>query len=584
MKLVRLVVLVTLTTASCSADEQSSTTSREAVGAANTAAVNTAVRSIDELVFEQPDEPLAAASPLSFVVTASDVDANGSPVDISGNFSTDAPKITSVIDIGPLTTATAELVVGWFHLDGPTPAEPIFEHRLDVRAGDHAYSMGLSPGVLALGRYEIVATIGDVTRTALWMVAEERQAARSGLRVVPSSQPAAPQNDDDDSGHPPESGESGSIPGEPPAGTSTDGCALSVTRLGSATAFVTATGCLGDTTQIGAGPPSGPLRVIGTAAGDFSRPVGPDPCSVGGSDLPESELMFGARITSGPHSGVAASTVLQLGPDEIQPRVMVEATPAENTFVFAGDTILLVIQLDDIPGIGASGVRDVEVTTADGTVLATREFATTATPCDKTRLHQELAVTATVPDDPEDIFWIHVSAGDIAGQRTDLDLAWHTTARWIGTLEAAASGISTAGIDPPNNCTAHWSMLIDIPVEGRGAVRGRAEVEALRTPRCVPWDFVGEAVGHHFMTVTGTFDGSAFNLSFHSPVPSTAAFFDVALFTLYRPELQVITVPVKVNYSAGGAPFVFTFVDGPGEYTATLDGYLYLSCECSIGG
>lgn len=127
-------------------------------------------------------EPLGATVSCRYLArgrrSASDVDPDGSPVGISGNFAPDAVQVTAAIDVGPLRAPTAELVVSWFHLEGPTPLEPIFVHRIEVRPGDHAYSTGVSQGLLALGRYEIVASIDDVTRTASWMVAEQRQGRR----------------------------------------------------------------------------------------------------------------------------------------------------------------------------------------------------------------------------------------------------------------------------------------------------------------------------------------------------------------------------------------------------------------------
>ena len=118
-------------------------------------------------------------------------------------------------------------------------------------------------------------------------------------------------------------------------------------------------------------------------------------------------------------------------------------------------------------------------------------------------------------------------------------------------------------------------------MERRGDVSGRAEVSATRAPQCTPWGFAGDAKGPHVMRITGTFDGSTFQLSFHSPIPADG--FDVALYTLYRPEPQTIVAPLSGR--TAGVAFVFTDVDAATEYVATLDGYLFLRCEeCSIGG
>ena len=103
--------------------------------------------------------------------------AKGRPQGISANFTTDAASLAAIVEVGPLATPTAELVVAWFHLDGTIPTAPIFEHHLEVRAGDHAYSTAVSSGVLALGRYRAVATIAAETVIASWMVSEERATA-----------------------------------------------------------------------------------------------------------------------------------------------------------------------------------------------------------------------------------------------------------------------------------------------------------------------------------------------------------------------------------------------------------------------
>lgn len=282
---------------------------------------------------------------------------------------------------------------------------------------------------------------------------------------------------------------------------------LSVAPHGLVSAWIDTTGCGGDSTEIAAGAPGGPVLVIETVTGDFSRPYGSDPCQVGGSDLPYSEMTIAARIVSGPHSGLAGSAGLRISPDGPPPTVTVEATPPSRSQVFPGDTILLVVRVDDglSPGLGQTGVRDVEVSQADGTILHAQQFGTEPVPCDKARLHQEFALTVTVPANAEDIFWVDVAAGDFAGNSTRVALAWPTTTTWVGTMDGDARAVSTAGVGAPNNCTARWLLLIEIPVEARGDVRGRAEVQAQNPPQCVPWGFAGEGRDSHFMTVTGTF-------------------------------------------------------------------------------
>ena len=236
--LVALVVVLAAATASCSTDERGSVASTAAPDPASLDSENRAVSTtaddvspvIDavtappanvEVEFQQPDPLLADPPAIRSVVTAQGVDARGRPQGISANFTTDAASLAAIVEVGPLATPTAELVVAWFHLDGTTPTAPIFEHHLEVRAGDHAYSTAVSSGVLALARYSAVATIAAETVIASWMVSEER--ATANRSSVGPSPPA-----DDGTGRPPSSGESGSIPGGPPEGPAPDGCALSV--------------------------------------------------------------------------------------------------------------------------------------------------------------------------------------------------------------------------------------------------------------------------------------------------------------------------------------------------------------------
>lgn len=283
-----------------------------------------------------------------------------------------------VIDIGALAEPTAELIVSWFQLDGSPPLVPAFEHRIEVQAGDHAFSTGVSQGLLASGRYEVTAAVGSDSRSVMWMVSEERQGGLGGegLKSGTVSLLVPPDGTEDgpEAQPPRASGDSGAIGDAPPSGSSAGGCGLSVVPHGLVSAWIDVTGCGGGSTVVGAGAAGAPMRVIETVTGDFSRPTGLDPCKVGGSDLPYSEMTIAARIDAGPHAGLAGSTNRRLSPDEAPPTVTVEATPPVRTQVFPGDTILLVIRVDDgiSPGLGQTGVRDIRVTQADGTVVHER--------------------------------------------------------------------------------------------------------------------------------------------------------------------------------------------------------------------
>ena len=537
-----------------------------------------------ELVFDQSETMTPLGAILSMVAAGS-VDPAGSPVAVSGNFTTASDQVSVVIDIGALAEPTAELIVSWFQLDGSTPLVPAFEHRIEVQAGDHAFSTGVSQGLLALGRYEVTAAVGSDSRSVMWMVSEEGSLADSP-GFAPDAGRVPPSPGDPGSGLPPAAGESGAVHGAVAAAASAGGCGLSVVPLGLVSAWIDVTGCGGGSTVVGAGAAGAPMRVIETVTGDFVRPYGADPCRVGGSDLPYSEITFAARIDAGPHAGLAGSTNRRLGPDEAPPTVTVEATPPVRTQVFPGDTILLVIRVDDgiSPGLGQTGVRDIRVTQADGTVVHEQQFGLQPTPCDKARLHQEIAVTVTVPADPEDMFWIDVGAGDFASAPVTTGLAWPTTTTWEGLMDATAHDVVTGDGEYQNDCTARWNLLITIPdVDGPGDVRGRAEVEPQQGPICVPWGVVGEYKGTHIMKVTGTFDGNKFALNFHSPIP--AGGLDVALFILYYPELRTLVVPVNGHVAQTPYSFAQTGVtEGMGN-GATLDGYITLRCAaCSIDG
>ena len=145
------------------------------------------------------------SGPILSVVTAHGVDELGVPVDPALEFAPDVAQISVLVRVGEVEPGVP-LEVAWTWLDGPEGEQPLFEHQIDVGAGDVAYSHGVASGPLAAGRYRASVSLGASTTEALFAVRHTPIVFPEGVsgfarRAQSTEEPV-----------PPASGPSGTIP------------------------------------------------------------------------------------------------------------------------------------------------------------------------------------------------------------------------------------------------------------------------------------------------------------------------------------------------------------------------------------
>ena len=523
--------------------------------------------------FVTPVDPVPAADPILSISTAADIDTNGAPVGPTHVFAPNAPMITVVVRVGDVEPRSS-LQVAWSWDDGTTKAA-LFTHTISITSGDVAYSQGLSTGSLTRGRFDVDVTLGSARSSASFMVLAMPTA--SGIAdlvsdTVPVTEvlpvaPAPPPGPE-----PPASGHSGvdhPQTQQAPAGT---GCQLTLTGDGSLYATLDTTGCAGDVTVGAAGAADGALTIIDpNLQGDTLRFWSTDPCKVGGSDLPESQLRYAAQVVRGPDKGLRREITGAVPKDTSPPAISFTSTPAPYDLALPGSRVVLNAEAVDgnASGVGASGIAAIKILDPNGKILEESHFDG-PTSCDASRLSKQIAATYTVPQNSPSSFKLTVIATDFAGNTQRLGARYVTTAAWDGVIV-----VKTVATLPGATCRQTWQVIFSITVT-EGSVSGTGDATPVTAGSCPLGEGATYATDEIF-SITGTFDGHLFHIQFEL---AGGYGYDTGLHVLWFPQPVTIDIPWGVGTTGSGTADLKIFNDvgelGDNSATAELDGYIQL--------
>jgi len=483
-----------------------------------------------------PAPPVEAKGPIIAMVMASSVDAKGRVINPRFNFPQKEPQITAIVRVGKI--AGSPLNVAWYKTsdDGD---EKLFQHQIQVKSNDRAFSVGKNPGrALAAGTYKVVATLEGQTQEMNWDVTRQKpvasndRASSSGetrdqtrgpcpyqrIALIDSAQtspnPAAtPPGSSDADGQPPVAGSSGTLP---PIGTASDICIgggdedmCGPEILDSTAPFVDlyvhngsdqAVNVRGALTQ-GSAVGQDQLSPVGTVTpAEHSKEFRWDPCYYfPGSDLPGAKFQFFVSTTG---------TVVTLGNDTSDPTVKVISTPARGTKVRTGDKINLKVTANEQRSGGSwqTGVKVIQITAEPGGLVKEPWVNSSNLPkaCDDKTWEQKDEATYTVPKDPPPIIKICALAEDYVGnQAQPICVKFRTVEVWHGTWEHFIDTTSYSG-DQRTRIKRDEVVAFDLYEASKDKLEGQAHatwtsseevtdgkcagVKLIQDPETVAWD------------------------------------------------------------------------------------------------
>lgn len=479
-----------------------------------------------------PAPPVEAKGPIIAMLIASSVDAEGRAVNPRFNFPQKEPQITAIVRVGKI--AGSPLNVAWYKTSDDSD-EKLFEHQIQVKSNDRAFSVGKNPGkALAAGTYKVVATLEGQTQEMNWdvtpqkPVASKDRAPSSGetrdqthapgsyqrIALIDSAQtspnPATtPPGSSDADGQPPVAGSSGTLPS---IGTASDICIgggdddmCGPEILDSTAPFVDlyVHNGSGQTVKVQGGMtqsngvPEDQRSPVGTVTpAEHSKEFRWDPCYYfPGSDLPGTKFQFFVSTTN---------TVATLGSDTSAPTVNVISTPARGTKVRAGDKINLKVTANEqhFGGSWQTGVKVIQITAEPGGLVKDPRVNPSNLPkaCDDKTWEQKDEATYTVPKDPPPIIKICVIAEDYAGNQGSKCGEFRTANKWNGKFHLVSS---------VSNFNETWDGKFSVVVGANGDVQGKGSAHCVAA-QC-PW---GNNATQAEFDVRGTFKRSQFQLAF----------------------------------------------------------------------
>ena len=560
-------VLVALVAGCANEDVRSTTAARDDTASST--------RSTGNESFVTSPVPIVASEPILSITTASDIDMDGSPVGPTHVFAPDAPMITVVVRVGNVVPDSSVQVV-WSWEDGTTKTA-LFTHTIPVLSRDVAYSQGVSTGSLTQGRFDVDVAIGGARSSASFMVlAPPTGSGIAGFvsdtvpvtEVLPVAPAPAPGPE------PPASGPSGvdhpqTPPLPAPEGT---GCQLTLTGDGSLYATLDTTGCAGDVTVGAAGAADGALTIIDpNLQGDTLRFWNTDPCKVGASDLPESQLRYAAQVVRGPDKGLRREITGSVPKDTSRPAISFTSKPAPYDLAIPGSQVVLNAEAVDgnASGVGSSGIAAIKILDPEGKILEQAHFDGPKS-CDPSRLSQRLTATYTVPQNSQPSFNLTVIATDFSGNTQTLAANYVTVAAWDGVIVA-----KTVATLSGETCRQTWQVIFSITVT-QGGVTGTGDATPVTAGTCPLGEGATYATNELF-SITGTFDGHLFHIQFQL---AGGWDFDTGLHVLWFPKPVTINIPWGIGTSGSGTADLKISNDvgelGDNSATASLDGYIQL--------
>jgi hypothetical protein len=109
-----------------------------------------------------PSPPVEVKDPIISMVMASSIDAKGQLVNPRFTFPQNEPQMTAVVRVGKIKGS--QLKVTWYKTS-ESGDEKLFEHQIQVKSNDRAFSVGKNAsGTLLAGTYKVVATLEGQTK------------------------------------------------------------------------------------------------------------------------------------------------------------------------------------------------------------------------------------------------------------------------------------------------------------------------------------------------------------------------------------------------------------------------------------
>lgn len=499
--------------------------------------------------------PVDLKGPILAVVMASSIDDKGQPVNPRFTFPPDERQLTMIVQVGQITGSPLDIT--WYKTsdDGD---QKLFQHTVEVKTYDRAFSIGKNRGRLAPGSYKAAVTLEGHTREVEFDIAAKGKTAPESAPRDPKDNSQRDRGSESAQGSPPISGGSGIAPRpSAPAGAAKDrypwqqdrpdlkDCrvdkytfAVSDPDLDSPTVSVIAgNGCLDSATGYSA--PPGPVRVEAKIdgkptllsafeGGEYFGEYRVDPCSLDrGSDLPGTKVKF--RAVAANDLSVKAETSITLGDDTLAPRVQTISSIKRGTKVKEGDRITLDVTAQEKRRNGPwqTGVKIIQVTAEPGG-LVDKPWTNPSNlpkPCDQKTWSQQYKATYTVPKNPPPIIRICSIAEDYQGNQSSQCGEFPTGDVWKGTLHAKSSQFWVS-VDGSAQClNEEWDIDLELVVAGDGSVTGNGSGQLVSMPKCssspsgLPFGLELEGHAISCPDIRGRFDGKEFQLQFPNAIP-----------------------------------------------------------------
>ena len=123
--------------------------------------------------------------PIIAIAIASAIDDKGKLVNPRFTFPPNEPQITAIVYVGK--SNGRQLKVTWYKVsedgDGKSFDEKIFEHQIQVKSDERAFSVAKNPGgTLELGRYKVVATLEGQTKETRFDISPPKRPSKTSTR------------------------------------------------------------------------------------------------------------------------------------------------------------------------------------------------------------------------------------------------------------------------------------------------------------------------------------------------------------------------------------------------------------------
>lgn len=456
---------------------------------------------------------------------ASSIDDKGNPVNPRFTFPPAEQQITALVQVGQTEGA---LTVTWYQKTDDDKDRKLFEHQIQVKGYDRAFSTGKNPGpMLAAGSYKVVASIFTETKTVEFDIARPKASSQNrpdsaNALIEKIAWYDSPQ---DGTAAPADSGASGQVPVAGPSG------ALPKTEQSNDTIFSLCDSegspCDKDSVADTVGVYSFVLRHGGGEVKVYDanggRLIGSyryanaatavfevDPCWSGGSDVPGTKLAFmavlqGISAVSGEET--ARNLTISLGDDTLAPRVHVISTPARGSRVKPGDKINLKVDASELRSGGPwqTGVKMVQVTALPGGQVG-EPWVNSASPlaqkCGQKTWEQNYEATYTVPSNPPPLIKICALAEDYVGNEGSI-CGDFPTGQYYGSIDWSTHQTVPSG-------TQDWNGHADLTLneDGHGGLTGTlvgTETQTLAISTChgsTSWTLNAKLAGDNHISMS----------------------------------------------------------------------------------